>query len=267
MKILDFSDYREFVKETVRSMPKSGRGEFIQIAKHLGIHTSTLSQVLSGVKQFTLDQACALADYFGLSDFETQYLLLLVNFERAGTPRLKSTLKKQMEQIKLSSKELSVIIPGKRTLSEEEKAVFYSNWFYPGIWAVTSIPGYQTREAISQYFKLPIKIVNRVVSFLVLTGLCNEEKFLLSPGTTYIHLESDSPFIGRHHASWRQKAIERHPLLSDSEIAYSSPMSLSREDAEKVRKQIVELVSQINKIRDPSPCEALYFLNIDWIGF
>jgi len=55
--------------------------------------------------------------------------------------------------------------------------------------------------------------------------------------------------------------------LSESEIAYSSPMSLSKEDAEKIRKLVIEWVSQVNKIRDPSPCEELYFLNVDWIKF
>jgi uncharacterized protein (TIGR02147 family) len=267
MKIFEFTDYRGFVTQTVRSLPKSGRGEYMKIAKHLGIHTSTLSQVLSGTKQFTLDQACALADYLGFSELETQYLLTLAELERAGTERLRGTLKKQMARIKDQSRALSSVVPGKRTLSEEEKAIFYSNWFYPGIWALTSIPGHQTPDVIAKYFDLPKLLVNRVITFLVSTGLCVETNGLLQPGTTYVHLEPESPFIGRHHASWRQKAIERHPVLSESEIAYSSPMSISQEDAGKIRKLIVNWVEQVNKVRDPSPCEALYFLNIDWIKF
>lgn len=266
MKIFDFTDYRDFVTKTVRALPKAGRGELLKIASHLGIHTSTLSQVLSGTKQFTLDQACALADYFGLNDLETEYLLKLVELERAGTERLRVTLKKQMSRLLDKSKELSAVVPGKRSLSEEEKAIFYSNWFYPGIWALTSIPGYQTSDAIARYFDLPKLLVNRVILFLVSTGLCAGENGSLRPGTTYVHLESDSPFIARHHASWRQKAMERHATLTDSEIAYSSPMSLSKEDAQRIRKLIVGWVDQANKIRDPSPCEALYFLNIDWIS-
>ena len=267
MRIFEFSDYRIFVAQTVRALPKAGRWEFLKIAKHLRIHTSTLSQVLSGIKNFTLDQACALADYFGFNELETQYLLHLVELERAGTERLRATLKKQMAQIRERSRALSEVVPGKRALSEEEKAVFYSNWFYPGIWALTSIPSHQTQDAISKYFRLPRLLVNRVVSFLLSTGLCVEEGGFLRPGTTYVHLEADSPLIGRHHASWRQKAIERHPVLTETEIAYSSPMSLSKQDAEKIRKLVVEWVEQANKIRDPSPCEVLYFLNIDWIKF
>ena len=82
-----------------------------------------------------------------------------------------------------------------------------------------------------------------------------------------MHLEANSPFVGRHHSSWRQKAIERHPVISEGEIAYSSPMSLSKSDAEMIRNLVVKWVEEVNKIRDPSPCEVVYFLNIDWIKF
>ena len=265
MKIFEFNNYRAFITETVRALPNNGRGEFIRIAKHLGIHTSTLSQVLSGTKNFTLDQTCSLAHYFELNELETEYLLLLAQLERAGTERLRIILKKQMEKIRTQGKELSAVIPGKKNLSEEEKAIFYSNWFYPAIWALTSIPNHQTVESISRYFNLPKQTVNGVISFLLSTGLCIEENHFLRPGTTYVHLEAGSPFIARHHACWRLKAMERHPLLTETEIAYSSPMSISKEDAIKIRKLIVEWVSQVNKTRESSVSEALYFFNVDWI--
>jgi len=104
-----------------------------------------------------------------------------------------------------------------------------------------------------------------VTDFLLSTGLFIEKDGALSPGATYVHLEAESPLIGRHHAIWRQKAIERHPFLSGNEVAYSSPMSLSVQDAEKVHMLILSFVESVNKIRDPSPCETLYFLNVDWI--
>jgi len=267
MRIFEFDSYRDFITQTVRALPKAGRGEYLKIAGHLRIHTSTLSQIIAGTKHLTLDQAGELSVYFGLNDLETQYLLYLIEFERAGTERLRSILKKQMLRIRDQGKSLSEVIPGKRTLNIEEKAIFYSNWYYPGIWALISIPGYQTIDAIAKYFNLPRLLVNQVVSFLTTTGLSKETEGLLEPGTTYIHLEGDSPLIGRHHASWRQKAIERHPILSESEIAYSSPMSISIVDAEKIRKMIVSWVEEVNKIRDPSPCEALYFFNVDWMKF
>jgi transcriptional regulator with XRE-family HTH domain len=267
MRIFDYTDYRSFTVDTVKAMPKSGRGELLKIAEALGIHTSTLSHVLSGIKQLTLDQACSLADYFGLNDIETEYFIKLVELDRAGTERFKSVLKQQMAKLRRQGRDLSKVVPAKKALSAEESATYYSNWFYAGIFTLSSIEGYQTVDAISKYLNLPKRLVNQVVSFLLSTGICVTKGDLIVPGTTYLHLESDSPLISVHHSRWRQKAIERHPVLTDRELAYSSPMSLSVADVEKVRGYITSLISEVNKVRDPSPCETTYVLNIDWIKF
>ncbi len=265
MKLFEFTDYRAFIVATVKSLPKSGRGEYLRIAKFLNIHTSTLSQVLAGTKQFTPDQAAALAEYYGFNELETEYLFVLVHLERAGSERLRNFLRKKLRSLSEKSNHLAAVVPGKKILSPEEKAIFYSNWFYPAIWALTSIEGYQEGDAIAKYLKLPKKLVNQVLAFLLSTGLCEQDAGKLRPGTSYVHLESESPFIGRHHAMWRQRAIERHPVLTESEIAYSSPMSISLEDANQIRKLVIEWVARVNQIREKSSCEALYFINIDWI--
>lgn len=267
MRIFDYIDYRSFTVDSVKSMPKSGRGELLKIAEALGIHTSTLSHVLSGIKQLTLDQACALADYFGLGDLETEYFIKLVEMDRAGTDRFKSVLKLQLAKLKKQSRELSKVVPTKKSLSAEESAIYYSNWFYAGIFTLSSIEGFQTIDSISKHLHLPKRLVNQVVSFLLSTGICVNKGDLIVPGTTYMHLESSSPLVSVHHSRWRQKAIERHPILSEQEMAYSSPMSLSVADVEKIRALVTSLISEVNKIRDPSPCETTYVLNIDWIKF
>jgi len=61
--------------------------------------------------------------------------------------------------------------------------------------------------------------------------------------------------------------MERHSALTSQELAYSSPMSLSEKDANRVRKKIMELVQEINKIREHSDCDQAYCLNIDWLKF
>ena len=65
-----------------------------------------------------------LADYLRFSELETQYLLALVEFERAGTQRLRVTLKKRMARLKEQSRALFSIVPGKRELNESEKVFF-----------------------------------------------------------------------------------------------------------------------------------------------
>lgn len=263
--IFNSDSCQNFIRETIQRMPRQGRGELLRLATYIGVHTSTLSQVLAFKKQFTLEQACLAAEFFGLNELETRYFLLLVNRDRAGTPLLKRNFETQLSELKSKSTELKDLLPQDRPLSQEEKAIFYSNWFYTAIWAQTSIEGFNTRDSLEKYFGLPRKLINEVVQFLLHTGLCVEKKGLLKPGHQYSHLEAGSPLVSRHHANWRIKAMERHPSLSQSELCYSSPMTLSKKDALLIRQRLGEIISEVNKIRDPSPSEELHCLNIDWI--
>lgn len=262
--IYDYDSYPEYVRAVIRSQNSGGRGGLLKLANHAGVHTSTLSQILAGRKNFTPEQACLAADFLGLREIESRYFLLLVAKARAGTALLQKKIQTEIEELKGREDRLVEIVPQDRPLTEEERAVFYSNWFYSAIWAQTSIPGYGSREKLQQYFGLPRRLVNSVVSFLLRTGLCEEKSGVIQPGHQYSHLEAESPLISRHHANWRIKAMEKHPQLAPSEISYSSPMTISKKDAARVRTLIADLVARVNAIRGPSPCEELHCLNIDW---
>jgi hypothetical protein len=257
--------YQEFIRDTIRKMPNNGRGELLRLASHIEIHTSTLSQILADKKHLTLEQAALAADFFGLNDLESKCFILLVSRDRAGTQLLKKRYDSELKEVRAEGLELKAIIPQDRPLCEEQKAVFYSNWYYTALWAQTSIEGFQTREALQKHFHLPRKLVNEVVEFLLKASLCVEKAGKLAPGHQYSHLGADSPLVSRHHSNWRIKAMERHPNLSASEVCYSSPMTLSKSDAEVVKSLIAEMIAEVNRVRDPSPCEELFCLNIDWI--
>ena len=264
LSVFNFDSYQEFIRTTVRQMPGGGRGELLKLARSLEIHTSTLSQVLKRHKNLTLEQASAATEYFGLADLESRYFLLLVLIERASTSGLRKNLQTQLEELKLRSKKLEELLPQDRPLTEEEKAVFYSNWYYAAIWAQTDIPGFQMREDLVQHFNLSRKLVHDVLKFLLRTGLCAERNGLLSPAHRYTHLDQDSPFIGRHHGNWRVQAMTKHANLGADELSYSSPMTLSKEDAERIRLALIAMIGEANRIRDLSPSEELRCLNVDW---
>ena len=108
----------------------------------------------------------------------------------------------------------------------------------------------------------------QVLDFLIGHGLCIETEGQIRPGPQSTHLPSTSPLIARHHGNWRVKAMERHASLAlESELAYTSPMALSRTDAVMIRETLLQSIDQVVAIVDPSPSEATYCLNIDWFEF
>jgi uncharacterized protein (TIGR02147 family) len=212
------------------------------------------------------EYAQGICEYFGLSETEVEYFLTLVQADRAGTEKLKKIYKRQAERIREKGRRLENRLPKGKVLSEADKAVFYSEWYYSGIRLLTSVSGFQSPEIIASHLGLPIGLVNQVLSFLVATGLCLERangKFELGPKRTF--LENDSRLIGRHHANWRNRAIEQYPKLAAKEFAFTAPISISEKAFLQVRSDLANVVERISQLVATDEPEKLVCLNIDWL--
>ena len=265
MNVFEFDQYPEFLRSYIRELPKRGHGEVSRIAQFLGVHTTLVSQVLRGHKDFTLDQMHAVTEYLALSELEADYMLLMLQINRAGNQRYKSYLRKKQKRMQEESLQLVKRLRRDRILSETEKAIFYSSWQYSAVLLSTSIKGLQDPDSISAYLSLPRERVIDVLKFLVDCGLVVSEggSFHLGPQVT--HLEKDSPFVARNHLNWRLRAQNRADNLTNSELMFTAPISLSRQDYQVVREKIIELIQQISKVVKESDAEELAYLNIDWL--
>jgi uncharacterized protein (TIGR02147 family) len=265
MNVFEFDNYKKFVIKRVSSMPKKGHGQFRRMANFLSINSVNVTQIFKGDRELSVEQACLLGEYFGLSELETEYFVNLVEHARAGHFKLKSLIEKRLQTLKEKSMNLKDRITSEEVLSEKDKALFYASWMNSGVRLLTSVPGYQNADMIAKYFDLPLAKVNRVLEFLLQTNLCVEnEKGEIRMGPKSTHLEAASPLIVRHHTNWRLKAIERMEQLTANELCLSMPCSLSESSTKAIRKELVDVIERITQIIDTSSEERLQCLNIDW---
>jgi len=264
VSVFDFENYRAFLKQRIREMPKRGYGQFRKLSNYIGVHSTLISQIFHGTKTLSPEQAAGTCEFLGLTDLEAEYFLLLVQWDRAGNLSLKKILRKQLDALKKRALELVYRVQVKQILTEEQKAVFYSDWIYSAIWQMTAISSYGGIDLIAQALDLPKKKVKEAVDFLLSMGMCKTVKGKLKNGPTSVHLESFSPWIRSHHMNWRQKAMEGLHEEEAAKLHYTCPLTLSKSDALKLRDLIVKFIEQVNKVVDPSPSEELHCLNIDW---
>lgn len=264
MNIFEFDRYKDFVLARIKAMPHQGRGQMGRMAAALGMHSTLASQVFRGDKNLTPEQAAKLCDFLGLNDLESSYFLGLVNLERAGNESLRKMISRELGELRRKSLHLASRLPRSTELSEEDQAVFYSNWYYSGIRLLTSIPAYQDLDSISEYFAIPKAKARKILDFLLSRGLCVENGRRVEMGPKRTYIPAESPLVSRHHMNWRLRAIEKHETLSEKEFAVSAPMSLSERDFQRIRDRLIESVREITQIASDSPPEKLACLNIDW---
>lgn len=260
--LFSMSDFRSYVRLWVKA---HGRGEFSKIAKHLSIHTTLVSQIFSGKKCLTEEQAARLCDYMSLNQLESDYFLKLVQIERAGNEPLKKLYRRHLKQLEIQSSDVKTRVPEAETLSEADRAIFYSSWQYSLIRLLTSIPEFRKSEQIAAKLELPLSRVQEVLDFLISRRLCRESSGLYHRTEKNTHIEASSHLSVRHHQNWRVKSASLQERLTKEDLSFTAPISISKHDFEKVRKILLANISEISKIVVASQDEQVAYLGIDWI--
>ena len=267
MWITNFKNYKLFLKRTLSNFPKNGRGQARRLAEHLGVAPVVVSQILTGERHFTVDQAIKIAEYLMLDENSKEYFVYLVCQARADTPASRDFYGKRIEALQEEARKIRGLVAARNELTDADKAVYYSNWYYSAVRILISIPGYQNVDAIADYYGLSREKVGQIVNFLVSCGLCSNEEGLLKVGKVSTYVGEGSEFLNNHRRNWREKARERFFHSGKDDIFYSSPMSISKADAETFRTEILELIKSFSKRVAASPEEKVMCINIDWFNF
>ncbi len=268
MSIYQYQDYKIYVNDRLKSLPKSGHGEFGRMARRLGVSSTLISQTFRSSKHLSLELAADLADYLGLDAEETEYFILLVNYQKAGSHNLREKLKDRLKRTQTTMLQLEKRMKKDVELNEEIKSIFYSGWVYSGIRNLTAIKGYNQIEKIATRLNLPLPLVKSAIEFLIENGLCAVKNGEIVIGSKRTYLGPGSPHTVRHHMNWRLRAMEKMLEPSrNANVHYTFPMSLSAAVADQIREELPSFVEKISKWVGPSESETVRCLNIDWFEY
>ncbi len=264
LRLIESTNYKEFILRLEAEDPRYQRGFRSRLAEHVGCQNAFVSQVLGGRLNFSLEQALLVAEFFGFSEKERKYFLLLVEHERAGTAKLKEYFNEQLASLRQEGLDLQGRIGTDTVLSFEDQAEYYSRPLYSLIHMWITIPGHRTVPALVKALREPESVVRPGVDFLLRTGILVQKGGELTPGKTVMHLGRNSPLIINLHANWRNEAIRSLRSGANTNLHYSTLSSLSHEDFERLQAQMVELInSYVEKVK-ASPEETVACFTMDF---
>ena len=261
--VLASVDYKVYLNHRLDNDHK-GRGARSSLARAIGCQSAYLSSVLRGAGHLTPEQGEAINQYFSHSDDESEYFLLLLQWQRSGTELLKKRLMRRMIEIKQRRFNLKNRLNAKNVLDSEKQSIYFSEWYYAAVHALLTIPKYRTRSAVAQYLKLEPALVNRAIGFLIECGLVLEKWGVLEIGSARMHLGSESPMITKHHLNWRLQAMQSLSTRSEDDVHYSSVVTFSAKDADRIKEGIVQIIKDTKSIVRDSKEEMLGCFAIDF---
>lgn len=246
--IYSYKSYKKFVSDFVKSHPQNGRGMFSKIAKHLSSQSSFVSQVFSGDLDLTQDQAFKLSSFLKLDENATNYFLLLVDFSRAGVA-LRQHLEKEIKKKQDLAFKARIKGTNSLVLSDVDQQVYYSTWHYSVIHVALSINHFQNINKLAVALGLELSVVEKIIHYLVSKDLIRiKSNGTYEPGVSKLHLDWDSKNLIKHHCNFRLLAINSIDKGPDLEnIHYSSAISLSKEDVQRLHDQLSEQIKKVKR--------------------
>ncbi len=263
--VFTFSDYKAFLSSVEDTRKSFERGFRTKLATSIGCQSGFISNVLNGDAHFSSEQITGIAKFLNLKAPEQKYLYTLLQLARAGTPDLKNFIQNELTLLRDEYLNIKKRVGDSKALSESDQSVYYSSWHYTAVHLLTTVPGYQSAERIAEGLNLPQAVVNKILLFLVQTGILVENKNgALTAGNVLIHLNRESPHIRQHHTNWRVAAIQSLALENSDDLHYSTISTLSRLDAEKLKAEMVRLIESYVETVKPSKEEEMVGFTLDF---
>jgi uncharacterized protein (TIGR02147 family) len=256
--VFEFNSYKEYLNAWLKAQPKGGHGLRKRIAETIGTQTGFVTQVLSGSAHFSSEQILAISEMQGLNPLELQFLLLLLQWERAGTQSYKHYVERQIQKQREDNHNLSNRLREPKMPSEVDQGTYFSSWIYACIHVMTTCERFHNSpQTIAEALGLPISQVKEVLEFLLRSGLMK--------GEARLHLGTDSPFLRRHHTNMNLLAMQN--ILSKSiqeDLHYSSIVSVSAADVDRIREIFTRSIQESKAVVKRSKGEKVYSTTLNF---
>jgi uncharacterized protein (TIGR02147 family) len=262
-----FQNSIDFLRKKLKLM---GRGSQSRLAIRLKCSSVFISQLLSGARLLSSEQALEVCDFFSFTEKESHYFIKLVEYDRAGTKNLKNFIKKEIAQLSEEFQKISSRVPIDKDLPDSDHALLSSDWLYSVVRLLSSVEGFQTIEKIAQVLNTDREKITQIVDFLLERGLCVRTDIGIDIGPRATHLKPDSSLARVRRTTWRLKALEhlQNDKIRQSELGdifYSGVSALSYEAVGEIKKEVTALIEKYSQTARDSKSETIYLMNLDWL--
>lgn len=244
--------------------PGQLKGIKTRFASQLRIQPAYLSQVLAQKYALSLEQADLANQFFDHSSEESEFFLLLVSHDRAGTASLRNHFETQIASV-LKRRQLVVERLGRKMeISDEVKSIYYSSWLYSAMHIGCTIPRLRTRKAVAQELSISTEQAGKILDFLENNSLLKKQGGEYLTTESWVRLDKESPHINKHHANWRQKAIQSIDTQTNEDLHYSGVFSMDAATAAKIKDGFLEYIKSQLKNIETAKEENLFTIGLDF---
>lgn len=259
--IFSFNSYKSVMAHMLSG--KERRGQLTRAAEFLNCQRSYLSRVITENLHITPDHAYNLARFWKFSADERNFFQTLVEHDRAADIQYRQHLKSVLADLKRKHESIQERTQRTSLSVDALQASYFSTWIWSAIHFLTSIPEYQTPEALADRLGLKKDSVHHYLSLLETQGFVEHVKNRWIYKSGEFHAPKNSPMVILHHQNWRGRAIMDAQDFENSSVHFTGVLTLSKNDVERLKELLLNFVAEANQISGPSQPEEAVALTCD----
>ena len=261
--IFEFTDYKEFLKELIVDK-NAPRGYQSSLATAAGCQPAYLSQVLSGKPQLSEDNGIRISQFLKMTPLQTEYFLNLIRLGRSNDESFRKFIMEKIGRDQREQLNISQNIESGDAMKPGFISSYTSDALVSLIHIMSFSENFRTLPQICARLDISESRALKVLKILESLDVIKIHDGVLTPQLQSTHVPTDSEF-NRHFQIQRRllaiNSIQKCDL--NQNIHYSSAFTVSEEDFQFLKSQIVSLISVLHKRIEASPSDDVYSICMD----
>jgi len=267
INIFKYLDYRKIIRECLKFYHKGNKKYTLtNMAKSINVQGPYISKVLNGNASFNQDQIFLVCRYFSFDSDQSNFISLLMEYERSILTERKKRILEQINLLKSKYRDSSKHITAKNiSIDGNIMEKYYLN---PLIQIV------HICLTIEKYSKQPHDLINKLhigEEYLnTILGLLEQMNLIKKNDNEYkilernIHLPKDSSALKIHQNLVRMKSIESYNSSSNKEdYFFNVTFSTDKETKIAIHEEFLAFLKKIEGLVKNSNPSSVYQLNFD----
>lgn len=237
-----------------------------KLAEACQMQPSYVTNVLKGRCDFNSDQLFRVCEQLNFAPDETDFLLLLLEYQRTAYDKRRAKLKKNIESIRAQHLRAEKHLETKTVqLSSEQLEQYYLNPYIQLVHIfLGSYKGAMTVAGLAKKFQVSEGQMQEILRVL------EEIKYIRKKGPKYEvlvegqHLPRESHILRPHHVMMRMKSLDQMQRLSaDQNYSFSATISTSPEVRTQIQSEFLKFLKSAEKLVRGHDSDKLYQINFD----
>jgi uncharacterized protein (TIGR02147 family) len=261
--VFEFTDFKDYLAQRFSTQGAS-RGMRINFANQIHASPSYVTKILSGKIKLGLEHVPVINRLLGHTEQESKFFMQLVLYTQAGSKDLERHFKRELDLILQERKRAAEWIPDKNEHPREIQAKFHSAWYYGIMHVMTSIPAFQTKEAIAERLRLSMSTVESSLNYLISVGKVEKRGERYINVKRRVHHDLSSDWILHDHMNMRQLSVQKLIDSDPDDIRYWLAIALSFKDSELIKKKLRKMIYELEPLMVSNKNEELCVLIVDY---